>query len=289
LVAKLLTNGKSASAPSFSYCQFLNVSVCPALQVLGSGQSVPVVVYNPIAWDRTEYFRLPVPIKGVEVVLSNGQAVASQVYSNGDFPSSFTLAFAIQIPAMSFTSFVVQRATTSKNNYVPLVTDPQAPFVALENAFIKAQFDTATGRLASIQNKVTNQLLLVDQQLVWYNASAGNNNLSTQASGAYIFRPNRTDTFNLTSSNRASMAFLNGSVVQEIRQKWVPWAYQTVRLYEGASHLEFEHTVGPIDISDNLGKEVVTRYSTNLATNSVWYTDSEGQEMQWRKRNFRPT
>jgi len=36
---------------------------------------------------------------------------------------------------------------------------------------------------ATIQNKETNQLLQVNQELVWYNASDGNNNLSRQASG----------------------------------------------------------------------------------------------------------
>jgi len=44
--------------------------------------------------------------------------------------------------------------------------------------------------------------------------------------------------------------------VQEVRQSWNSWAYQTVRLFAGARFLEMEHTVGPIDISDHLGKEV---------------------------------
>ena len=70
LVSKLLTTGTTdevaAPLPTFEYCQFLNVSVCTPLAALASGQSVPVVAYNPIAWDRTEYFRLPVPIFNVE-------------------------------------------------------------------------------------------------------------------------------------------------------------------------------------------------------------------------------
>jgi lysosomal alpha-mannosidase len=76
--------------------------------------------------------------------------------------------------------------------------------------------------------------------------------------------------------------------VQEVQQIWNPWCKQVTRLYQGVAHIEFEPTIGPIDISDNLGKEVVSRFSTDLATNSIWYTDSEGQEMIQRKRNYRP-
>lgn len=41
-------------------------------------------------------------------------------------------------------------------------------------------------------------------------------------------------------------------------------------------------------ISDH-GKEVITKFSTPLESNSVFYTDSNGREMLERTRNFRPT
>ena len=34
--------------------------------------------------------------------------------------------------------------------------------------------------------------------------------------------------------------------------------------------------------SDGLGKEVISRFSTNLSTDGVWYTDANGREMQKR-------
>lgn len=43
------------------------------------------------------------------------------------------------------------------------------------------------------------------------------------------------------------------------------------------------------DFSDNVGKEVISRFSFGLPTHGLFYTDSNGREMLERKRNFRPT
>lgn len=40
---------------------------------------------------------------------------------------------------------------------------------------------------------------------------------------------------------------------------------------------------------DDVGKEVVARYSTELETDGVFYTDSNGREMIYRKKDYRPT
>ncbi len=102
----------------------------------------------------------------------------------------------------------------------------------IENDLLAVTISANTGRVSSITNKVTKQvlqasnsihicgvnytcmydgssqfslmvmasslLLQIDQGLLWYNGSTGNNKESSQASGAYIFRPNETFAFNLT-------------------------------------------------------------------------------------------
>ena len=40
---------------------------------------------------------------------------------------------------------------------------------------------------------------------------------------------------------------------------------------------------------DKIGKEIVTRYYSNLNSSGEFYTDSNGREMLKRKRDYRPT
>jgi lysosomal alpha-mannosidase len=55
------------------------------------------------------------------------------------------------------------------------------------------------------------------------------------------------------------------------------------------SGAEFEWTIGPIPHADGLGKEIITRYATPLATNGEWVSDSNCRDSMRRKRDYRPT
>jgi len=54
--------------------------------------------------------------------------------------------------------------------------------------------------------------------------------------------------------------------------------------------MEIESYVNSISISDSIGKEIVLNMNFNGINNKdVFYTDSNGLEMQQRKINYRPT
>ena len=188
----------------------------------------------------------------------------------------------------------------------------------LENDNVKLSFSQLTGRLETWTNKASNITASVDQSFCYYLSSLGGKG-STQPSGAYIFRPETQICYPVhpfLSEKIIIEKVEKGGVIHEIRQQFAPWLTQTVRLAAGDRHATFEFTVGevpltelsssnttaatvsgaapaakptPTPVSLFHGHEVVSRFSTSIASNGELLTDSNGREMMLRKRNYRPT
>lgn len=62
-----------------------------------------------------------------------------------------------------------------------------------------------------------------------------------------------------------------------------------VRVYKNEPKAEFQWLVGPIPVEDQVGREIVMRFDTDIASNGVFYTDSNGREMLRRQRDHRDT
>eukprot|EP01119_Soliformovum_irregulare_P005383 TRINITY_DN1714_c0_g1_i1.p1 TRINITY_DN1714_c0_g1~~TRINITY_DN1714_c0_g1_i1.p1 ORF type:complete len:977 (+),score=300.90 TRINITY_DN1714_c0_g1_i1:52-2982(+) len=273
---------KTATKPTFTFCRLINESICPATDALTSANSIAVVAYNARAHESVEVLRIPIKSNAVVLGPDGTTRVKSQLYVNEDGVK--TVAFEARLPALGFSTYFLQYSATEEVIPVKNIDAEQI----LENDHIRVVFDGQTNRLKNITNKDSGKTIVVDQQLMWWNASAGNNNVSQQASGAYIFRPNGTVAFNMSSTQIPTVTSVMGSIVSTVTQVWNKWAKQTFRLYQNANFLEVEATIGPIDISDHLGKEVIARYTTDLKTGNTWYSDSEGQEFIERKTNSRP-
>ena len=298
----LLRKSPDTPQPAFQACPLANVTICPVSNATLSSpqQTLVLVIYNNLAWERNEVVLVPVPVGNLQVSAADGTILPSEVHANPQ-NANFTLAFAVAVPPLGFTTvFIAQSATNA-----PIRGAKPSPGadVVLQNAFYTVTFSGKTNALYSVQLKAQNATVMVDQTFKWYNASAGNNANSSQASGAYIFRPNNTFTYpylpfpatvdpltgQYSSSAVPSLWVSQGALVSLVFQTFSPWVQQLTRVYANASFLEVENMVGPIDISDGLGKEVITQYTTSFASKGAWYSDSNGQEMQWRQRNYRET
>lgn len=67
-------------ALEFNMCPMLNITYCPTSQAdVAAGKTIVVAAYNPLAWEREEYLRVPVVSSEVAVTDSLGQPVESQV------------------------------------------------------------------------------------------------------------------------------------------------------------------------------------------------------------------
>ncbi|CAF4401605.1 unnamed protein product [Rotaria socialis] len=62
-----------------------------------------------------------------------------------------------------------------------------------------------------------------------------------------------------------------------------------IRIYDGSRITEIEWIVGPIPIEDNLGKEIIVRYDTDIQSDATFYSDSNGREVLEHKRDYRPS
>jgi lysosomal alpha-mannosidase len=71
----------------------------------------------------------------------------------------------------------------------------------------------------------------------------------------------------------------DNGLIHEVKQYWNEWVSQTIRVYEDEEYIEFDWTVGPIPVDDQIGKEVITRFETNLNNEKVFYTDANGRQM----------
>ena len=286
---------KAGSAPLlFEFCEYLNVSVCEPSE---SG-SFDVIIYNPLARERTTYVSLPLQSPNITVLAPSGSAITFDIFpvskategvrrDRGNAP--YTVMFSATVPALGFTTYFVRAASSDRKDEVhAILKEPEA--VTIQNEHLQVVLDGTTGHVQSIANLDRKLALTLDQQFFWYNASAGNNYRSTQASGAYIFRPNSSQVFPVNANNnKATIQVYTGKVVQEVRQVFSDWASQVVRLYKGGKFVEFEYTIGPIPFADGLGREVISRFDTSLASNATWWTDANGREMQERIRNYRKT
>lgn len=107
-------------------------------------------------------------------------------------------------------------------------------------------------------------------------------------SGAYIFRPQTTEA-TAFSADGVPVEVERGPLFTQVRQVFGAYVAQTVRIYDDDEAVEVEFSVGPINVTDGVGREVITRFATDLDTKGVFYTDSNGREMQKRRINHRPS
>lgn len=295
---------KGAKPPVFTSCDLLNVSYCPLTE---TSKNFVVTAYNPLGRTVSTYLRIPMASSSIAVYNPQGQPVKSQVLpisdetiavrkqqNLSDNNSKYELVFQVKIPALGFATYFVNLTKSKSKNFKAHKTQVEDVLafkdepVVIQNDFVKLEFSKDTGLLSSMTDLESKLTSTVNQQFLWYNASIGNK-ISGQPSGAYIFRPNSSNTFNVSTGGKAKISIMKGSLVQEVRQIFSPFVSQVVRLYTGQRYAEFEYTIGPIPIQDKLGKEIISRFDTDIKSNGLFYTDANGREMQERKRDFRPT
>lgn len=82
---------------------------------------------------------------------------------------------------------------------------------------------------------------------------------------------------------------IKSALVQTASIIFNDWASQEISLYDNVSTVEIQWSVGPIPIDDNISKDIIIRYDTDIASAAKYYTDANGREVLERIRDYRPT
>ncbi|HEX3940734.1 MAG TPA: glycoside hydrolase family 38 C-terminal domain-containing protein [Acidobacteriaceae bacterium] len=115
--------------------------------------SVPVLVFNPLAWERSGLFEadveLPAPsATGVSVYDSQGKLLPSEVLSSNKKTGTYHLLIEAQhVPSMGYE--VLHASAGSRH----LVSDLTAHGFTLENSFLRVTVDPKTGCITSLYDK----------------------------------------------------------------------------------------------------------------------------------------
>ncbi|KAL6642500.1 hypothetical protein ACP70R_020681 [Stipagrostis hirtigluma subsp. patula] len=296
-----------SSVAKFSQCPLLNISYCPSTEeAISAVKNLVIVAYNPLGWERSDFIRVPVNDETLVVKSSDGTIVESQLVEvdnvTGDLRKFYVkaylgttpekapkywLVFEASVPPMGWNSYFISRPTGTgykSTGYVSTMVSPSNDTIEVGPGTLKMAFSSTSGQLKRIFNSVSGVDLPIQQSFLWYRSSNGDA-LDSQASGAYIFRPDgNTPTI---VSNSVPLKVIQGPLVHEVHQQFSSWIYQVTRLYKTKEHAEVEYTIGPIPIDDDVGKEVITRLTANMVTNSTFYTDSNGRDFLKRVRNYR--
>ncbi|XP_050392996.2 lysosomal alpha-mannosidase [Patella vulgata] len=301
---KLMPLG-SQKPPGHQFCTLLNISSC---SVTENNKMFQLHIYNPIARPVEYYVKLPVVGKLYYVIGPDGIAIETQVLPispdtmriperNGSLATN-ELIFPTTLQPLGFTTYFIQMGADekTKQNHATKIKHlsklGDGDDFVLENLFISLTFDIQTGRLKNIKNKRKNISVNMTQEFRYYYGFDGNDSKDElQPSNSYIFRPNGTQSYNCSTPSLTTKTYYTepGELVQELHQTFSPWATQTIILYENARFAEFQWTVGPIPIDDKLGKEVISKFTTDLKNQGFYYTDANGREILERRRNHRDT
>nr|CAD7429116.1 unnamed protein product [Timema monikensis] len=320
-INNLLSDSNEASNLELKSCLLLNISLCEETE---SYKDFLVTIYNPISHVVSQYVRLPVSGDSYTVTDYNDEEILSQLvpipdsilniaYRNSSARNEIVFQ-ASNLPPLGLTTYRVTLVANklqgrlsqdleesegsneddysddsfeeTDGNDQSLEEDNNDGGEELEkveaegditigNDLISVSIDGSNGRVKSITNNGIE--IPVQQEFLYYEGVQGNNaEVLNRSSGAYIFRPISSEPISI--SETVSTSVHKGVLVEEVHQVFNDWVSQVIRVYKGETHVE-----------DNVSKEPITRFTTNLESEELFYTDSNGRELLERRRDYRPT
>ncbi|KAJ8951624.1 hypothetical protein NQ318_012294 [Aromia moschata] len=272
---------------SLSYCPLANVSICQD----SKKDNFRVLLYNPLGRTVSHYVQIPVDAGTWTVTDPDGRAVTNYLYNPvrsfqfvaDDIDQSLNekvlMFMAENLPPLGYKIYEFARTAELPSMPINSAHDNlRVPtIVGYENNYVV--LDGTTGFVITMA--INGIEVNVTPKVMFYYSDWG--------SGTYMFKPdvNRRDP--VPFSDKVENQITHNVVSAEIKQEMRDWGVLTIRIYPDTDYIEIDWLAGPIDVGDESGKDVIIKYTTDLETNGIFYTDSNSRELIKRQRNYRPT
>lgn len=237
------------------------------------------IIYNPLAHEQSTWLRVPVTEKssylvydcdGKEVLKVNHVPINSKVRSMVGHHRNVSqeLVFNAKLPALGYTTFFVVKGSDSghseKKQNISVNTEGE---LLLKGKNFQLLLDSQTGRVKHIVKGGKRHR--VAQSFHYYP--------SQRTSSSYEFCPSG-GSVDLSDYSTSIVSAAQYDGFAEVTQKVNDWIWQTVRVYEDKDSAEFDWVIGPVAEKPVVGKDVVTRFVTDLDTKGTFYTDANGRQ-----------
>jgi len=287
-MTQLVNNGMQ-----FTSCPLANVSICAPI---AKADAFTVAVWNSEARPVSKFVQLPYyGNKAVKVRDASGKDIDS-VQSRGVRTAAWTadsasnlVSFQASLPAMGYALFEVYVPSSKKQIKQQIAeAEPVAAGATFGNDFVTLTVNNGTGLIESWTDKTTGTVHKFSQNFYYYRPSEDGNFADDSA---YMFSPAEGTGLFAVNKSTPDVQIVTTDLFVSLIQRWNSWLVQEVRIEMAGTgpYVDFLWTVGPVDISGDIAKEVVTRYETDINSGKTFYTDSNGLELQKRILDYRPS
>jgi alpha-mannosidase len=134
-----------------------SAAIASYIDTQSGSKGVGVLVFNPLAWERTDVVdftvQMPTAASSIEVVNAAGKVLdAESSLENGETHTFSVRALAPDVPSLGYAMVYVRPAVATKQPAVQVSADGHT----LENQFVRVTVDPKTGCITSLVNKKTN-------------------------------------------------------------------------------------------------------------------------------------
>ncbi|KAL0487514.1 lysosomal alpha-mannosidase [Acrasis kona] len=252
------------------------------LRKLDQGDVVPIILFNSLAWDRTQIISMVTNRISFQVTDQQNTTYPTQVTPLED--DSIEISLRVKVPALGLKSLLLRVVNPTTHNQHLNQEASTEPIKTLSNENYNILIDPHSGGLIMVHNKLRDVSSKLDVQL--RNYIPNTDGAHGQQSNPYIFRNIQQEAVPL--NEQTSVKFASGPMYDQVTIKSQTLT-QRMRLHKKSgsesNYFELAYRLGTLQPST----ELIARFkSQNFDNEGTWQTDSNAWRSVQRKRTNEP-